>query len=363
MRNGVQSPLGRIRIHHESGFTLVELLIAMIIFLIVTAAIFGLMQIALRSRQTVNQQVPLSKNARVALNVVGRDTYNAGFGYPLASAVILPENRISPLLGIPPDSDATRDTVPPIIAGNNINANTFSSTPGTMTDQVTMLFKDTTFNIVGTVGPPDTQRSTPLNINAAATVAGIDEILPISGSNASCRVNDIFLVTGNTGSTIGLATALSGTDKVQFSNGDLLGLNQTGPGGPLSAITTPASMQRVLMVTYFVTQDGILVRRRYANDNPIAPAIGVAFVDDPLVYGVEDFQIQYVMNDGSLFDNPADPDGVPASGDEDQTRLAAVRQIRYTINLRTTDTDSTGQPVRLTMASTFSTRNLGYDAN
>ncbi|MBK6590559.1 MAG: hypothetical protein IPG22_19950 [Acidobacteria bacterium] len=129
--------------------------------------------------------------------------------------------------------------------------------------------------------------------------------MPISGSNAACRVNDVYIVIGNTGSTLGLSTALSGTNKIQFSNGDLLGFNQTGTTGPLRAISTPASIQRVRMVTYFVTADGILNRREYAN---ITPA--VAFVDEPLVYNVENFQIQYIMDNGSITDNPsAGPDG------------------------------------------------------
>ncbi|MGH9948549.1 MAG: PilW family protein [Pyrinomonadaceae bacterium] len=347
-------------IKDERGFTLIELLTSLIIFLIVTGSIFGVMQIAQRSRQTVNQKVPLSKNARVALNLVGRDTYNAGFGYPVRSIVLLPENTLSPLLGLPPDSDATRDTVPPIIAGNNITLNTFNTAPNIRTDQITMIFKDASFNIVGAAGPPDTRVSQTLNIEAATTVMGIDQIVPLSGSNIGCRVNDLFLVTGNAGSALAVATGLPDAQTVQFASGDVLGFNQPGLGGPLNLIVTPGGMLRVIMVTYFVTPNGTLTRRRYVNDAPVAPALGIAFVDDPLIYGVEDFQITYVMNDGALLDNPADPDGLPASGDEDQARLSLVRQIRYTISLRTTDLDSTRQPVRLTMTSTFSTRNLGY---
>ena len=222
---------------------------------------------------------------------------------------------------------------------------------------VTILFKDTTFNLVGAGSLAFSQ---PLSINAATTTGGgIDEIVPISGVNTSCQVNDIYLITGNTGSTLGLATALNGTDKVQFSNGDGLGFNQTGPTGPLRAITTPASMQRVKMVTYFVTADGILTRREFANVPSVA-----AFVDEPLVYSVENFQIQYVMDDGSLSENPsAGADGIAGNADDTQASLAAVRQVRFTISVRSTELDQSGQPYRETMSTTVSTRNLGYDAN
>lgn len=347
----------------ESGFSMVELMFSIVIFLLVTGSIFGVMQIAQRSRTAVNQQVPLSKNARVALNIVGRDTLNAGYGYPLRSTVVLPDNRISALLGLPNDFGTGRDTVPPIIAGNNVTLNTFNTTAGVRTDQVTFLYKDTTFNVVGTAGPPDTRTPQPLNINAATTggSGGYNQIIPISGSNAQCRVNDIYLITGNTGSTLGMATSLVDSDKVRFGNGDVLGLNLVGSTASIDGITAPASMQKVIIVTYMVTADGILIRREYGN-TPTVPA--VASVDEPLVYGVENFQIQYVMENGSLLDNPsAGLDGIPGNADDDQLNLAAVRQIRFTISLRTTETDSSGTPNRVSMTSTFSTRNLGYEAN
>jgi len=342
------------------GFTIIELLVSLVIFMIVTGAIWGLLRVGTQSRSTLNQQVSMAKTVRIALNLLGRDTYNAGLGYPLRNTVILPDNRISALLGVPVDFDTTRDTIAPIIAGNNITLNTLNLTPNTKTDQVTFLFKDTTFNLVGSGSSAAPQ---PLNINAATTTSGgIDEIVPISGSNASCRVNDIYLITGNTGSTIGLATALSGSNKVQFSNGDVLGFNQTGTTGPLRSITTPASLQRILMVTYFVTSDGILTRREFANTTPVVPA--VAFIDEPLVYNVENFQIQYIMDDGSVSDDPsAGPDGRAGTNDDTPTNLAAVRQVRFTVNVRSIELNSAGQPYRDSMTSVFSTRNLGYDAN
>lgn len=344
----------------EKGFSLLELMVSLVLFLVVTGSIWGVLRSAQMSRSVVNQQVQLAKSARMGLNLIGRDTYNAGLGYPVASTVLLPDNRISGLLGIPNDFDTTRDTVPPIIAGNGIITNTFNTVANVKTDQVTFLFKDTTFNLVG-VGANAV--STPLNINAATTNGGgIDEIVPISGSNTACRVNDIYLISGNTGSTIGLATALSGANKVQFSNGDVLNLNLTGSTGPLRSITTPASLTRVNMVTYFVTPDGILTRRDFANVPPVVPA--APFVDNPLVYGVENFQIKYIMDDGSVSDNPsAGPDGVAGTADDVQGNLAAVRQIRFSISLRSNELNAAGQPYRETMNATFSTRNMGYDAN
>lgn len=340
-----------VTVQKERGFSILELLVAMTIFLIVIGAVYGVLNLAQQSRSVTNQQVQLSKNVRVALNLLGRDTYNAGLGYPVDNTVILPDNRISTLLGIPNDFDTTRDTIPPVIAGNQITLNTFNNTPNTYTDQVTFLFKDTTFNVINDF-------SKPLAINAPATVNGIDEIIPVLGSNAACQVNDIFLITGNTGSALGLATGLSGSNKVQFANGDVLGFNQTGVA--LNGITLPASMQRVLMVTYFVTPDGTLTRREYAN----VPGTPQNWRDEPLVYGVENFQIKYVLDNGTVSDNPsAGVDGIPGTADDVQANLAKVRQVRFTISVKTTELQAVGQTQQVTMTATFSTRNLGYDAS
>lgn len=352
----------RARQKGESGFSMVELIVSMVLFLGITGSIWGLLQVAQQGRATTNLKVPLTKTVRLGLNVVGRDTYNAGFGYPVSSTVVLPDNRISLLLGIPADVDATRDTVPPIIAGNNITLNAFNTTAGVRTDQVTFLFKDTAFNLIGNAGPPDRRIPQPLSINGPTPGAGFSQIIPVSGSNASCSANDLYLITGGTRSTLGVATGLVGANSIRFADADVLGLNLSGSPDSIDGVTTPASIQKVQMVTYFVTPDGTLTRRQHVNAPPAIPVVG--WVDEPLVYGVENFQIQYVMNNGALSDNPsAGPDGIAGNGDDTPNNLALVRQIRYTVSVRSSEVDRNNQPYRETMTSTFSTRNLGYEAN
>jgi prepilin-type N-terminal cleavage/methylation domain-containing protein len=343
----------------EKGFSLLELIVAMIIFLIVTGTIFGVMQVAQRSRSVVSQKVQLTKNMRVALSLIGRDTYNAGFGYPLKNTVVLPDNRISLLLGIPVDVDATRDTVPPIITGNGVTLNNFNGTPGALTDQVTFLFKDSTFNLVGSIGPPDKRVSQPLLAFAPDSSSGTLEIAPTSGNVSSCRVNDLYLVNAGNTRTLALSTGFNGTSKIRFANGDVLDFNS---GSTLSSFTTGTSIQRIRMVTYLVTADGTLTRREYANTAPTAPP--TPFADSPLVYGVENFQVQYVLENGVITNNPsAGPNGIPGDADDVQSNLSEIRQIRFTVSVRSTELNAAGQPYRATMTSTFSTRNLGYDAN
>lgn len=346
----------------EAGVTILEVLVAMTIFLGVTASIWGLMQVGLQSRNTINETVSLTKSVRLGLNLVGRETANAGLGYPAAATVVVPDNRITNLLGIPPDVDATRDTVPPIITGNNITLNTFNLTAGVRTDQVTFLYKDTDFNLLGAVGPPDRRVSQPLNIFGPTPATGFTQIIPLSGSNAQAAANDLYLISGATGNRLGLATSLVDADKIRFSNGDVLGLNLAGSGDSIDGVSTPAAIQKVTMVTFFVTADGTLTRRRYVNVPPVVPAVG--WIDEPLVYGVENFQIQYVMNNGALMDDPtAGPDGIPGTADDTLANLSLIRQVRYTVSVRSVEADQNNRYYRETMTSTFSTKNLGYDAS
>lgn len=353
---------GKVSRNGEEGVTLLEVIVAMVIFMAVTGAIWGMMQVGVQSRNMANETVSLTKSVRIGLNLIGRETANAGLGYPVAATVVVPDNRIANLVGIPPDVDTTRDTVPPIITGNNITLNTFNLTAGVRTDQVTFLYKDTDFNLLGNAGPPDRRVSQPLNIFGPTPAAGYTQIIPLSGSNSQCATNDLYLISGATGNRLGLATSLVGTDRIRFANGDPLGLNLPGSTDSIDGVSTPAAIQKVKMLTFFVTADGTLMRRRYVNVPPVVPAVG--WVDEPLVYGVENFQIQYVMNNGALMDDPtAGPDAIPGTADDTLANLTLIRQIRYTVTVRSVEPDNNNRFYRETMTSTFSTRNLGYDAS
>jgi hypothetical protein len=81
-----------------------------------------------------------------------------------------------------------------------------------------------------------------------------------------------------------------------------------------------ASCRRITWVSYFVNAEGTLVRREYGNTTALVGdgvvddgAGGVVpdggdgdefgFVEMPLAFGVEDFQVRYVMSDGAIVDD------------------------------------------------------------
>lgn len=342
----------------EMGYSLLELIIAMVIFLMVTSVIWGLLQIGQRSRTTTNQQVLLNRNVRISLNLLGRDTLNAGYGYPAKNTVLLPDNKLSALLGTLPDARVGNDEATPIVSGDNLNVNNLTAVN---TDQVTFLFKDDTFNpVVRTAAAGQTTPAAPGSVGAIVSQALIsdkvrintngDEIEFASDISALCRTNDIFLITGPSSTALGVATNINGK-KIKFTpTGNPASNLDLNKGEAFAGIGDKANVLRVNMVTYFVTPEGVLTRRVYGNTNLAMPSVAdpPKQRDEPLIYGVERFQIQYITDVGAILNNV------------DINTAKLVRQIAFTIDVRGTELTANGQQHQISMSSTFSTRNVGY---
>ncbi|MEO6393935.1 MAG: prepilin-type N-terminal cleavage/methylation domain-containing protein, partial [Pyrinomonadaceae bacterium] len=121
--NQTESPTAVRRRSNQRGFTLIEMMVSILLFLIVTGAVYGLLVVARKSRTTTSQRAELMKSIRVALNSVQRDALNVGYSYPTTNPTMLPDNRLFTLLGIPNDINTTRDLVPPVMAGDRVNTN------------------------------------------------------------------------------------------------------------------------------------------------------------------------------------------------------------------------------------------------
>jgi prepilin-type N-terminal cleavage/methylation domain-containing protein len=72
---------------HERGFSLVELMVAMTITLIVSAAIYGLLTSGSNAFRREPELADRQQNIRVAMDLLARDVFNAGTGLPPFSQV------------------------------------------------------------------------------------------------------------------------------------------------------------------------------------------------------------------------------------------------------------------------------------
>jgi prepilin-type N-terminal cleavage/methylation domain-containing protein len=362
MKSISKSPLSA-----ESGFSLVEMIVAMVIFMIIIGTIYGLLQIGLIDRNRASRRSDVLKNARAAMHLISRDALNAGLSYNKSGAIV-PDDFISQRLGTPVDNDTERDVLTAVIGGNNLFFDILNPDTNARTDLIAFAYRDTDFN-GGNV----------ISLINAATVSGAPSTVRLQSAPNEARNAkgfDLYLVESDSSQVAVMATGLPSSSAIDIAPGDPLGINQplggTGTGGSLlqkctatiteNCTTYVASVKRFFWVAYKVKSDGTLVRMTFGN-NTGSPA-SEQIQELPVAYNIEDFQVLYVLEDGSTTENPsAGADGIAGTADDRPSDFNLVRQITVTIKVQATEADEQlGRPESITLNGTFSTRNLEYDA-
>ena len=202
----------------EGGFSLIELMVALVIFIIVSGAIFGLMQLGTYDRNRASRRSDVLKNARVAVHMIGRDVLNAGLAYHRRGA-ITPDNFNSTRLGVPADVDGNRDMLTGIVSGNELYPNNLNANPATRTDSITFAYRDMDFNggnVIDLLGVAAAGASPTVPRLTSKTLTGA----------AAAQPFDLFLVESDTSQIAAMATAANGTNTFDVAPGDPLGINQ-----------------------------------------------------------------------------------------------------------------------------------------
>jgi hypothetical protein len=337
------------------------------IFLIVTGAVYSLLHVGTSNRFTANQRIESIQNVRIALNQIGRECLNAGVDYYPTGALV-PDDTIEDLIAFPADGDSAADYFLPILPRNNVDTNSLS---GASTDRITIVYGDDSFNFRfagpdSTLNTADDILSTyiPIDQITNGTNFRIYNVTGTSFTNATVSPGALYLVTESGTSprqTIGMCTALSGTNTIVFGN-DALNLNQPSSStGVLKVLNvsagTPGRLTPLVLVTYYVSPDGTLYRRVLgdysASGNPTlgagASTTSTTWLDEPLAFGIADFQLQYLMEDGSVTDAPT------------LDLCPGIRQVQISITARGTEADiQTGHIYETRLVSSFNVRNLAY---
>ena len=371
----------------EAGYSLLEMLVSIVIFLVVTGSIFGLMEITRIDRNRASRRSDTLKNARAAVHLIGRDALNAGLSYNLKGGSV-PKNFLSSRLGIAGNVKNPRDLLTAIVAGNNNDTNSLLPAGG-KTDRIAFAYRDMDFNktkkydgngieIKDTIG--DTINVKSSQAGSSAKTAQITTAPWSTDADAAApAINDLYLIETVDGSQVAvMATKVdSKNHRIEFAPGDPLGINQSLTGinenGSMlktctASVTTdcvsyPAALKRFNWISYKINSEGTLIRTVFGNNSGgTLPADQIQ--EQPLAYGIQNMQIRYVLEDGTVTDDPAaGPDKIFGTIDDTPESMNSVRQITVTLSVQASqDDEQTKTPETITVSATFSTRNLEYDA-
>ena len=291
----------------ETGFSLVELTVALVVTLIVTGAIYGLLAGGQSAFRREPELADRQQNIRVAMDLIMKDISNAGSGLPAFVQVFTPGldacsgcpagGATMGLGGIRTDelemitNDGMRDNEPLCWTGttNNGAGGTLKLVRNVLpapsvSGPVVILFRDGTWtmrNVTSTVagGAADANctSGSPTQLNFASGATDATGMNPATGSDV-CTVNNNGI-------------AVTGT--AQFGNNNLGTTGCTGPPA-VGTCCTAAEVSFAQVVRYRIRNNGTTPElQRYDSANPTAGF-------QPVARGIEDMQVVYTQANGTV---------------------------------------------------------------
>jgi hypothetical protein len=255
---------------------MVELMVAMAVGLIITAAATQLFNSGMNATMLVTEQAEMQQNVRAALNLVARDVSMAGSGLP-SGGLDLPYG-----VGAVPSFYACNQTPTCYLTSDKYPTGTVGSTtvsnymyglipghlngmqsggPATITatgaaaDSITVVYVDYSFPLSQYTIALDPSGTFITATPPATPPAGFPAIVSPTG----IVLGDEILLSNNKGTAVGEVTGVTaaGTGgKITFANGDPLKINQTAAasGSILSTLTGGGAIQanRILAISYFL---------------------------------------------------------------------------------------------------------------
>jgi type II secretory pathway pseudopilin PulG len=286
----------------ESGFTILELIVAMAVTLVVLGGTTQVLSDAMNAQLAAKQMLDMNAHLRAAMDLMHRDMLQAGQGLPVGRRVetangagAQPIRRPGPAArggcaGVA--NFEAEPTLPAVTVGAELGP----PVDGECTDVVTVMAADNMFGSVPVASIAANGRT--LVIHNSVTISDNPDA---AGDNL--RAGDLLMLTKGTSSSLMQVTAVAG-QTVTFGTGapDPLRLNQfdttlamqgtinqhkaTAPVDPNAPVVVggvqqvgPSLATRIRMVTYFVDTltNPVVPRlvRAMAGANPTAVAIGV----------------------------------------------------------------------------------------
>lgn len=375
----------------QSGFTLVEFLVAMGVTLVALAAATLAFKDATNTNQRVSLNSDMADNLRAGMNLIQQDLLQAGEGIPVGGIAIpnnpggacpgatnssvsslnrpAPSNATFPICNLTAAAIEPGDGLGPFITSPDAT----STQP---TDLITMMYTDNTLSLDKTqinqpasVGPPATPACAGVISPTGVFVTFDPTCLPAGGFSANgTEINpgDLIMFSNANGQALQEVTSVSGVT-LNFASGDAFNLNGTGaPAGTLIQLQNytvdalgnkvfnlgtypPTTATRIWMVTYYldnVTDPAHVRLIRRVNFTP----------GQPVGETLEDLQATYNFVNGTVV--LANQSVVPNGYSEGQ-----IRSVGVFLGARSTDPIFVNQRatyVRSSLQTLVCLRSLSY---
>lgn len=313
----------------EAGFSLVELLVAMLIVLIVMGAAVTALSNAFRQTENAKGVLEMNNNLRIGADLVVRDLIQVGQGLPAGRVVQVPNGigalqiqRPHPQGSACTQFDAGITTLPAVTVGPGCGP----VVDGVATDLVTTLAVDSMLDAVpvytsdmlnghwATIALPAQCASGTLPSCTTFVPGTYTGGLDVStGSGDDVQVGDLMMFTKGSTSALVYVTAVDGAQTFTFAPGDPMNVNQfggtlNGTADDLQASSptgnNTALVSRIRMITYYLdTTIDPATPRLIRHMNWGNPALPVNQRGMTVAFALDNLQLSYDLVDGIT--NPA----------------------------------------------------------
>lgn len=346
----------------ESGFSLIELMIVMIVMSIIMVAVFSLMKSSLNVSNATYELTDTRENLRIAHEYINRDIVNVGYELNDYTKIQVPRTFVLDYLAknITPTSDPANsfgvDYINLGLVSSDVDPGAVvvkDSNPATNvldnTDRITMLRRDPTFIIALPAGK--------------ITGYGATVTMPYDPDGKQLKVGEIYFFTSGTGTGFGKITAINtagATTTVSFSSTNSYGLNKPVAGGPIQVVgagnaagvsTQTVNMRRAFITHYYVNSKNELMKREFG-------VAGSGFTENLVAEHIKGLSFRYILGKNNTNGTVQQPVAQLTSWAQQD----AVRQIEIKITGETTHAINfqKGKKGEETMTSISSARNLQF---
>jgi hypothetical protein len=340
----------------ESGFSLLELLIASVVLIIALAGAISVLRVSQELHAKTQQGLDLQQNVRSSLNLMCSELVNAGSGVPYITTlngnppILVPPGALMGPLGGAVESGSIRFVTPCYQTGGTVIDDGEGRTLSSSIKTDMLVFLGGTGN-VGTV-----------NQNAPGPSTNWGETVYVL-NNSIFSPQQVVLISNGFQVSLGQITHILDGGGLKFANGsDLLRLNpgstEEVPNPNMSAAQQiiggpPPQVYPLTSINYFIdanTNPAHPSLKRLANSN--AGAAGAVTVADD----IENLRIIFLVDNDANATTPATEVVNPPTN-----QLSLVRGVKVSItgrsHFKTGDVSSSDRHSRLTLSQTVFFRN------